>query len=459
MPELSPSMLSRRALLAAFGAAGAGAALAGCGAPGGGATATGATSSLKQADMDVPSKYQGRTQVLFWSPWTSSAQAAIKQMCSDFNESQSDIFVGTESQNSYQDLNQKFSAALQAQAVPDIVCFPELQWLQFYFNDAFVSFDDYMTDDWNLDIFIQAFVGEGVAEGKTYVMPFARSNPLFYFNRDLYRQAGLPEEGPKTWPELAEFAPELAKIKVKGKPVQAFAFGPTDNWYGQSHVWAWGGNFSRDFDVTFDEEQAVEWLEWKRKFIHDDKFAHMAQSAHTDFTTGLVAGTHGSTASLTALTAESKFDVGAAFMLGYDEAEPNVPTGGSGLSVVKGDSKDRQDAAVEFCKYLAEPEVCAFWHEATGYLPIVTAAQQTDTVQDLVKADPNYGVALEQLPNAKTADMLTWFQAGTTDISVAMASVYGDGTPAKDAIASVLPTLEQVMEDNREDLEQVLASS
>jgi sn-glycerol 3-phosphate transport system substrate-binding protein len=409
--------------------------------------------------MDIPEQYKDRTAVLFWSPWTATAHEAIKKMCRDFTESQDDIYVGTESQTSYADLNTKLTAALQAKAVPDIVCFPELQWLQFYFNDVFIPLDDHFTDEWNLDIFVQAYVNEGKAAGQTYLVPFARSTPLFYYNRDVYAQAGLPAEGPKTWDDLAEFAPEIAKIDAKGKPMKAFAFGADDAWYGQAMIWAWGGNNSVDYNITIDEQPGLDWLEWQRKFIHDDKFGYMAKSPGTDFTTGLVAGCHGSTASLTERTTTSKFDVGVAYMLGKQSEQTKVPTGGSGLAVVNSGDKDRQDAAVEFCKYLAKPDVSAYWHVATGYVPIVLEAQKTPAVTDLVAKDPNYGVALNQLANAQTADRINWFQDAVRDIGAAMGQVYGDGTAADEALASIKPNLEQTMTDNKEDLEKVLASS
>ena len=451
MRNMSSLQLSRRSLLAAMGAVGAGAALSSCGAPGGG--------GMKQADMDIPDDYKKRTPVLFWSPWTATSHAAIKKMCDDFNKSQEDIFVGTESQTDYATLNQKLSAALQAKAVPDIVCFPEMQWLQFYFNDVFIALDDHFTDDWNLDIFVQAYVEEGKAAGKTYLVPFARSTPLFYFNRDVYAKAGLPAEGPKTWDDLAEYGPEIAKIKASGKPMRSFAFGADDAWYGQAQIWAWGGNNSVDYDITIDEQPGVDWLEWTRKFIHEDKFGYMAKSAGTDFTTGLAAGCHGSTASLTDRTTTAKFDVGVAYMLGQEKEETQVPTGGSGLAVVKSGDQERQDAAIEFCKYLAKPEVSAYWHTATGYVPIVLEAQKLPAVTDLVKKDPNYGVALDQLANAQTADRINWFQGAVTDIGAAMAQVYGDNTPAEKALASITPNLEKVMEENKEDIEKILAAS
>ncbi len=40
-------------------------------------------------------------------------------------------------------------------------------------------------------------------------MPFARSTPLFYYNKKHWTAAGLPDRGPNTWDELAQWAPKL----------------------------------------------------------------------------------------------------------------------------------------------------------------------------------------------------------------------------------------------------------
>lgn len=48
----------------------------------------------------------------------------------------------------------------------------------------------------------------GVRRGVTYWIPFARSTPIFYYNRDAWAEAGLPDHGPETWNEFAEWAPK-----------------------------------------------------------------------------------------------------------------------------------------------------------------------------------------------------------------------------------------------------------
>ncbi|MVA76474.1 extracellular solute-binding protein [Auraticoccus sp. F435] len=458
--KLSDLRLDRRTLLAVLGAGAGAAGLAACGSPvaGGSGSSPNLRSGFSQAPTTVPSQYQGRTAVLFWAPFTGVNFEALQALFTKFNDSQSDIVAIAESQGGYTDLNKKFTAALQARQVPDIVCFPERQWLQFWQADALAPLDGYFDDQWSLDVYMQNYVQEGTAGGQTYVVPFARSTPLFYFNKTRFVEAGLPEEGPSTWEEFAEMAPELLKLDAGGQPLKPMAFGPDDTWYGQSHIWAWGGQWSSATEATADAGPAREWLSWKKNFIHTDGYGYMAQSSMTDFQTGVAAASHGSTASLRGATEAAQFDIGTAFMLGHDQAAPPVPTGGSGLSVVKAESQERQDACAELFRFLAEPENSAQWHLGTGYLPIVTAAQDTKEVKDQVAADPNFGTALEQVPNAKTADPVAWYQAATVEISAAMAQVYGDGADVDTVVSQLQAKLEDVMSQNQESIQKVLAS-
>src|SRR5699024_7578765 len=80
----------------------------------------------------------------------------------------------------------------------------------------------------------------------------------------------------------------------------------------------------------------------------------------------------------------------------------------------------------ELFRFLAGPEQSATWHIGTGYVPIVQAAAETRSVQDLVAENPNYQVALDQQENARTADYTNWDQGSSTEIGAAMGRVFGD---------------------------------
>src|SRR5699024_7546622 len=204
-------------------------------------------------------------------------------------------------------------------------------------------------------------------------------------------------------------------------------------------------------------ERGVEWLEWMRSFIHDDGYGYLAQDSATDFASGLAAGWRGSTASLTGQTdaTEGAFEIGTAYMLTREGEEKQVPTGGSGLSLVRSDSQARQDACVELFRFLAQPAQSAAWHLGTGVVPVVQAAQEVQAVKDQVAADPRCGVALSQLENARPADYTNWDQGSITEIGAAMGQVFGDAADPQEVLDTLAATLQETLDDNREDYEAV----
>ena len=203
--DLSNLEMDRRTILGLIGLGATSVGLSACAGPIGGGGGTGASvdagvrDGFSQAPLqDIPPQYQGRTNVLFWAPFTGTNFEALTAQFTAFNDSQTDIYAAAESQGSYTDLNQKFTAALQSRQVPDIVCFPEHRWVQFWQAGAIAPLDPYFDDAWSLDVYMQQYVGEGQASGQTFAVPFVRSTPLFYFNLDRFREAGIPKEGPKT---------------------------------------------------------------------------------------------------------------------------------------------------------------------------------------------------------------------------------------------------------------------
>lgn len=460
MSHLSLPPFSRRALLTGLSAGAAGLGLAACGPPGGGDDDADSPvrDGFTQADVDVPSEYSDRLAILFWAPFTGNNFEAVQRQFDKFNKSQDEIVAVAESQGTYDDLNQKFTAGLQAQSVPDIVALAGMQWMNYYGSNALASLDEYFDDEWNTDVYIEPFADEYLAVGKTYLVPFARSTPLFYYNKDKYREAGLPEEGPQTWDDLASFGPELAKIEVKGSPLATVAFGGGDaSWQSQGEIWGFGGAYSRDFEVTINDEAGVECFEFQRKFIHDDGYGYLAQEPTTDFTTGTAAGVRASTSSLTSLSSEASFEVGCAFLPGQVNVPTQVPTGGSGLAIVRSDSKERQDACAELFRFLAQPEAAAEWHRDTGYLPIVKASLDTDIVQDVVAADANYGVAFDQLEYAQVGDLAGWLNENTSEITTQLLAIYGDNVEVQSTLDGLATTLQENLDDNRDDIEELLS--
>ncbi len=57
--------------------------------------------------------------------------------------------------------------------------------------------------------------------GKTWGIPFQRSTIVLYWNKELFKEAGLdPNQPPANWKEMLEYAQKLTKRDASGKVTQ-----------------------------------------------------------------------------------------------------------------------------------------------------------------------------------------------------------------------------------------------
>ena len=57
--------------------------------------------------------------------------------------------------------------------------------------------------------------------GKTYGIPFQRSTPVLYWNKEAFKDAGLdPNKAPATWDEMVSFGKKLTKKDASGNVTQ-----------------------------------------------------------------------------------------------------------------------------------------------------------------------------------------------------------------------------------------------
>lgn len=421
--------------------------LVGCG---GGDSGT----SMGQPEGKVPEKYAKRQRVVIWFPWSAATGEAFTKLVTKFNEGQSDIYVEAQFQGTYDEVAQKLAAALQARQIPDLCVFSEVTWHKFHLNDTLEPLTDYFGDGLKPSDYVDQLIKEGTVSDQVWWVPFGRSTPLFYYNKDLFAAAGLPDRGPETWDELYQWAPALAAQKVNGKPPKLTAYFQVDgDWQFQGSVWQWAGNYSKGLDVTIDTGGAVEAGEWQRKLIHTDKLAYMAKSPRLDFTNGLIATVCESTGALTGITKEAKFAVGAAFL--PEQKAFGCPTGGGGISMLAGASKERKEGAFEFLKFAAKPENATQWSIDTGYLPSTKAAQETPEMQKLFTEKPNFKVAVDQLPKTSTQDLVRLLAPNANRaIYGGLQKIYADNQPAADVFKTVAEELRKSADSIRESVEK-----
>src|SRR5437764_14947517 len=95
----------------------------------------------------------------------------------------------------------------------------------------------------NATDYVDVFYKETVRAGQQVVLPFARSTPIFYYNKDAWAKAGLEDRGPKTWDEfVTSFVP---KLKGQAPTVLGLRGAASYSaWPSQAAEWAHGGSYS-----------------------------------------------------------------------------------------------------------------------------------------------------------------------------------------------------------------------
>jgi sn-glycerol 3-phosphate transport system substrate-binding protein len=400
--------LDRRLFLSLAGAGAGAAALAACGGP---STAAG---SLASTGTDINfSGVKPAASIDFWSSHPGQSQDAEKSIIEKFHAKFPNINVNLVTAGaSYEDIAQKFQTAQAAKGgLPALVVLSDVWWFRYYLNGSIIPLDSLMSQlSIKVDDFQTILIDDYKYAGKQWALPYARSTPLFYYNRDHFAAAGLPDRAPKTWQEFAGWAP---KIKAASGAQYAFmhpALADYAGWTLQNNLWGEGGAWSKGWDITCNSPESVAALQAAQDSVYKDAWAGVSsKDSADDFAAGLASATLSSTGSLIGILNSAKFRVGVGFLPGGSKAETKVcPTGGAGLGIPSGVSKEEQMAAGMFLQFVTEPENTAEFSAATGYLPTRKSADMTA----VLAKTPQIKIAMDQLAVTRVQDQGRVFLPG-----------------------------------------------
>ncbi|MEV6971444.1 ABC transporter substrate-binding protein [Hamadaea sp. NPDC051192] len=409
-PARQSGELSRRGFLGLAAAGLSATVLSACSGP----STSSSTTPDKRQQVDFTGVKPAR-EITFWSSNPGSSQEVTQQIIDAFHQSQSDIRVQLVTAGSnYEDIAQKFQAAQAGGKLPDLVVLSDVWWFRYYLQDSIIPLDSAFTAlNWDTSDYREQLVSDYKYDGATWAMPWARSTPLFYWNKAHWAAAGLPDRAPTTWTEFAEWAP---KLKAANAGIQnAFqlpALAGYAGWSFQNNLWGWGGSWSAKgaFDITCDKPESVAALQFIADAVYKNKWSGVAGKDSTnDLSAGAVSATVGSTGSLVGILKVAKFDVGAGFLPGGPAAtSPVCPTGGAGVGIPKKIKPENQLAAATFIKFLTSPENTLKFAQATGYMPVRKSADPSS----LIAKAPQSKVAIDQLAATRNQDWARVFLPG-----------------------------------------------
>lgn len=395
-----------------------------------------------------------KVKIVYWRALSGAAGDIQDELARQFNEAQDEVEVEVQFQGSYEELLQKLQAALIAGNPPDVVQL-DSPWVALFAKDGVLAALDTLAANpdygLNKDDFIPGFIADGYYEGKLYAVPFMRSTPLLYYNKEMFAEAGLPDRVPETWQEFVEFSEKLTKVE-NGKPVQqgiSYTMGATTaHWYLQAAIYAYGGQVSdENFELHLTEPEAIQaaqlWQDTVKNGI--GKAGIDEGGSQADFLNHRVGMAFGSTGSMANLMNNADFTVGAGMIPAATKRQ--VPVGGSVVALTTKD-EPKQVAAMKFIKFLTQPENIAELVIATGYLPTTQASINHPDLVAYYEEFPERRVALDQLEYARPQASVISLTTGTELLRQAVEKILVGMVPVEEAFSEAEEALKQEYEEN-----------
>lgn len=161
----------------------------------------------------VPKTDVGVQKVVFWHAMGGANTKVVDQLVANFNASQDKVQVEAVYQGTYDDLLSKLKASMGTNEGPSVVQMYEIGSRFMIDSKLITPMQEFIdADQWDVSQLEPNISGYYTFEDKLYSMPFNSSNPILYYNKDLFKDAGLdPESPPKTFEELKIAADTISK--------------------------------------------------------------------------------------------------------------------------------------------------------------------------------------------------------------------------------------------------------
>ncbi|GLQ04796.1 ABC transporter substrate-binding protein [Sneathiella chinensis] len=381
----------------------------------------------------------------FFFPVAVGGKAAdtIAELTNEYAAANPDVNIDAVYAGSYQDTITKTLTAVRGGTPPQLSVILAVDMFTLIEEDAIIAFDDVAATDEDkalLKAFYPAFMENSQTGGKTYGIPYQRSTPVLYWNKDAFKEAGLdPNTPPKNWEEMVAFSKKLTKRDANGNVTQWGLRIPSSGF----PYWLFQGLTTQNDvilanndgnETNFDDPKVVEALQ----FMVDLSTKHKVMqpgivewgTTPKAFFEGQAAMMWTSTGNLTNVRDNAPFPFGVGMLPANKRY--GAPTGGGNFYIFKDSTDEQKKASFDFIKWITAPEQAARWTIATGYVAPRPDAWETKLMKDYVADFPPALIARDQLEYA-VAELSTYQNQRITSIlnDALEAAITGKKDPAE----------------------------
>lgn len=326
-------------------------------------------------------------------------------------------------------LLQKLTTDISGNANSDLSIIGTRWLIDFVDQGIAAPLDEHMTPEFR-ERFFPVFLEPSVMQEKTYGLPVAASARAMYYNKALFKQAGI-EKVPGTWEELAEAAKkisalgdDIAGFGLQGKEIE------TDVYFYYA-FWAYGGNLIEEDGTSGLDTEAGYKAAAMYKSLIDSKVTQPGVTSYSreDVQNLFKQGKVGMMITAPFLSKQISEEVPD---LEYGVAAiPAGPDGARGTygvtdSIIMFENSQHKELAWKFLDLMFTTEWRAKFTSGEGFLPVNPEVAKQPAFAE--NADLKEFTAL--LPDARFAPVIPGWEEIAAKTSDAVQTIYlGNGEP------------------------------
>ena len=393
-------------------------------------------------------------KVVFWYSVGGKVSESTKALVEKFNASQKDIVVEAIFQGSYDDAINKLKQSIVSKSAPHVMQVYDIGSRFMIDSKAVVPVQKWVdTEKIDLKVYEPNLLAYYTVDNKLYSMPFNTSTPILYYNKNMFKEAGLdPAKPPKTFDEVAAAAAKLTVKDAAGKVTRPGITIAIYGWFFEQLMAVQNAFYANNENgraaaataTAFNSPEGEKILSWWQGMVKSGVAGNIGRkTADTQkaFIGGQTAMTIDSTGVLGDIVTGvgGKFEVGTAFLPRPEGAKGGVIIGGGSLWMLAGHPEAEEKAAWAFIKFMTAEKQQAFWHINTGYFPVTLKAYDDADLKKHHEKYPQFKVAVDQLhgtpiTRATQGALLGVFTQSRQEIETAIEQVLNNQASPKEAL-------------------------
>ncbi len=355
-------------------------------------------------------------EIVLWHAFEGFIYEKFAEIVDDFNHQSGAYRVKLINKGNYKEVYERGLAAFEDGNPPHILQVYEVATQSMMLKpEVFRPVDELMRSffkKFDPDVYIDAVRDfYSTSHNQMFSLPWNASTGILFYNRDAFQKAGInPNEPPKTWEDLEAMGSKLVKAGYMGFTSAwpaAYQLEYICSWHNLPFATHGNGLEGLKARLNFNKPaQTFHWnklIHWQKEniFQYEGRFISEPEKAFTEGRTAILL--QGSNR-FPMLKKASAHPIGVGFIPYWSclvDSPFRLTIGGSSLWVMAGFDEETYRGIAQFMAYLSLPEVQAYWHQQTGYLPITEAAYYLSKKKGFYEKNLAAEIAVLEVMNSK----------------------------------------------------------